>query len=141
MLRLCLSAFIFTYLTQGWAEANTNFGLNVEQERERLLKRKKSFDHHQEARRKWHERRQARADDQRERRRIQAEQREQARRNFVRVEREISNEAYKEFVQQREQRWAELEKARQRFVKLQKKLRALYEDESYRIDGNKEFQL
>ena len=107
----------------------------------RLEARKKGFDQHQEAKKKWKEQRLARANEIKGIRKRHYDKMEKARKGFKRVKVPFPKQAYKTFLKQRKTKRGQLETARKDYRKVQKELKKVYQNKKYRIDGNKEFEL
>lgn len=130
------SPSIYADTDSRWATEET-----MEQAQERLLKRKKAFIEHLAAEKERERLRHSKAEQQKAIRQKYAERQERARKQFRREEHKFPVEAYKKFVENRKRKNKKLEQARQHYSKIQHKLREVYKNKRYRIDGNKEFKL
>ncbi len=108
---------------------------------EKLRERKKGFEKYLQRKKRWNERRLSRADEQKQIRENYAEKRERARKNFDRPEDSFPYKAYRKFIKNRERKRKLQEKARIEHAKMSKELDEVFENERYKIDGNKEFDL
>ncbi len=107
----------------------------------KMKARRTGFEKFLHRREEWERKRLSRADEQKKIRAKQARELEQARRNFHRPQDNFPHQAYKKFINQRDERRLSAEKARKAFGKMSKELNKIYEDKEYKIDGNKEYDL
>lgn len=142
MIRFIVLIVMFTSPTvYGGGDSRWTSEETVNQAKERLLKRKKAFEKHLAAEEERERLRQSKADQQKAIRQKYAEHKEEARKQFRREEYRFPVEAYKKFVEKRERKKNNLEKARQHYSNIQNELREIYKNKQYQINGNKEFKL
>lgn len=142
--QILLSSFLILFVIVPRANADWDKQDVAKQKQraiEKLKERRAGFEEFLERKEQWDKRRLRRADDQKVIRQKYSEQREKARREFVRAEDSFPYKDYRNFLQAREKRREKLEKVRKEFSKMSKELNKIYEDDKYQIDGNKEYEL
>lgn len=142
LLKFLTLVFVFSFFTTGvYALDSGAIEREKKQAVEKLRARKKGFEKYLKRKQEWNQRRLSRADDQKLIRQKYAEKRERARRNFERPEDDFPYKAYRKFLRTRERKRKQRERARVEHGKMSKELDEVFENEKYKIDGNKEYDL
>lgn len=141
---MTLIALVMVLLFSSVGKCDLTLGSLQDEKKEaisRLKARKKGFDKYQALKEQWRKNRLARANEIKAQRKKYADKMEKARQNFVRIEEEFPEKAYRQFIRERNQKRKQYEKIRKEYAKMQKELKKIFENKEYLIDGKKEFEL